>query len=166
MAYDMGMGLIPEDRKTEGLILPFTVGDNIYLNDKKGAFANFKFMKNNAIDKIQRLSIKTPSDETPVVNLSGGNQQKVVIARWLSTFCDIIIFDEPTRGIDVGAKDEIYKIIDNLTKQGKSIIVVTSEMEEVLGISDRIIVLKQNKIVAELPKNTTEAEVMSYAVGG
>ncbi len=165
-AYNFGMGIIPEDRKTEGLILQFSVGDNIYLNNKTGLMVNYPFLKKNSIEKINQLSIKTESYDTPVVNLSGGNQQKVVIARWLSTSCDILIFDEPTRGIDVGAKDEIYKIINDLAKQGKSIMVITSEMEEVIGISDRIFVLKQNNIVAELPAGTAEEKIMSYAIGG
>lgn len=165
-AYNYGIGIIPEDRKTEGLILQFSVGDNIYLNNKEGLLVDFSFIKKNSIEKIKQLSIKTENYETPVVNLSGGNQQKVVIARWLSTSCDIFIFDEPTRGIDVGAKDEIYKIINDLASQGKSIIVITSEMEEVIGISDRIFVLKQNNIVAELPAGTAEGEIMSYAIGG
>ncbi len=166
MAYKLGIGIIPEDRKTEGLILPFSVGENIYLNNQNGALADFKYLKDNAADKIGKLRIKTPGGATPVVNLSGGNQQKVVIARWLSTTCDILIFDEPTRGIDVGAKDEIYRIINDLAKQGKSIIVITSEMEEVIGISDRIMVLKQNNIVAELPSGTDQNKIMAYAVGG
>ncbi len=166
VAYRLKIGLLPENRKEEGVILPFSVSDNIYLNNKDGCFINYQYMHKNATDKVKLLSIKTPDVNTPVVNLSGGNQQKVIIARWLSTDCDILIFDEPTRGIDVGAKDEIYKIMDELTKQGKSIILISSEMEEILGISDRIIVLKQNKIQAELPKKVTEAEVMAYAVGG
>lgn len=165
-AYHYGIGLLPEDRKTQGLILPFSVSDNVVLNNMKKELIDFKYVKENTIDKIKQLSIKTPGTDTAVVNLSGGNQQKVIISRWLSTKCDILIFDEPTRGIDVGAKDEIYKIMHELTENGKSIIMVSSELEEILGLSHRILVIRQNKIAREIIGNTTEKEVMEYAVGG
>lgn len=167
IAYNYGIGLLPEDRKSEGLLLSFSVLDNISLNNLPKGVINYNSLVINSIEKIKMLSIKTPDSFTPVINLSGGNQQKVIIARWLSTNCDILIFDEPTRGIDVGAKAEIYKIMDELTKQGKSIIMISSEMEEIFGISDRILVIKQNNIQAELDKiSTTPNQVMSYAVGG
>ena len=165
-AYHYGIGLLPEDRKTQGLILPFSVEDNISLNNIEKEVINFKDIEKKSKFQISKLSIKTPSKDTPVVNLSGGNQQKVIISRWLSTNCDILIFDEPTRGIDVGAKDEIYKIMNDLVKEGKSIIMISSELEEILGLSDRIIVIRQNEIHAELPGNVSEQQVMTYAVGG
>ncbi|MGL4986255.1 MAG: ATP-binding cassette domain-containing protein, partial [Treponemataceae bacterium] len=165
-AYKYGIGLLPEDRKTQGLILPFSVEENISLNNIKKEWIDFKYTQDNARKKIGALSIKTPNSQTPVVNLSGGNQQKVIISRWLSTNCEILIFDEPTRGIDVGAKDEIYKIMAELTEQGKSIILISSELEEILGMSDRILVIRQNDIQAELSGTVQEAEVMAYAVGG
>lgn len=165
-AYRNGIGLLPENRKTQGLILPFSVSDNISLNNMEKEIIDFSHIKENSLDKIKKLSIKTPDEYTQVMNLSGGNQQKVIISRWLSTKCDILIFDEPTRGIDVGAKDEIYKIMNELVNEGKSIIMISSELEEVLGLSDRIIVIKQNCIKATLQGNATETEVMKYAVGG
>lgn len=165
-AYNNGIGLLPEDRKTQGLILPFSVEDNISLNNIEYEVVNYKNISKKSILQISKLAIKTPSKDTPVVNLSGGNQQKVIISRWLSTNCDILIFDEPTRGIDVGAKDEIYNIMNELTKEGKSIIMISSELEEILGLSDRILVIRQNEIQAELPGDATEKTVMTYAVGG
>ena len=165
-AYRYGIGLLPEDRKTQGLILPFSVEDNISLNNIKKEIINSKEIKINSKFQVSKLSIKTPDIETPVINLSGGNQQKVIISRWLSANCDILIFDEPTRGIDIGAKDEIYKIMNELVEEGKSIIMISSELEEILGLSDRIIVIRQNEIQAELSGDASEKEVMTYAGGG
>lgn len=165
-AYKNGIGLLPENRKTQGLILPFSVSDNISLNNMEREIIDFSYIKENSLDKIQKLSIKTPDRQTKVITLSGGNQQKVIISRWLSAKCDILIFDEPTRGIDVGAKDEIYKIMNELVNEGKSIIMISSELEEIIGLSDRIIVIRQNCIEAVLQANVIETEVMKYAVGG
>jgi ribose transport system ATP-binding protein len=115
---------------------------------------------------IQDLSIKTPGPNFIVVNMSGGNQQKVVLARWLSIGTRIFILDEPTRGIDVGSKSEIYQIMDELTKKGVGIIMISSELPEVLGMSDRILVMRQGTIVKELSRaEASEETIMSYAVG-
>lgn len=116
-------------------------------------------------DYRQKLNIKTPSIEQLVSNLSGGNQQKVVLAKWLLTDSKIIIFDEPTRGIDVGVKFEIYQIMRDLAKQGISIIMISSDMPELLGVSDRIVVMKEGRLVGELCGDEIQQEkVMQYAV--
>ena len=116
---------------------------------------------------IQDLRIKTPDADFIVVNMSGGNQQKVILARWLSIDTKVLIMDEPTRGIDVGSKSEIYQIMNELTKRGVGIIMISSELPEVLGMSDRIMVMREGTIVGELSRETaTEEGVMKYAVGG
>ena len=114
---------------------------------------------------IKKLRIKTPNMKEHIANLSGGNQQKVIIARWLANDPDILIMDEPTRGIDVGAKHEIYEIMNDLAAQGKSIIMVSSEMAELLGMSDRVYVMCNGKMRGEIKdkKDMTQAKVMSYA---
>ena len=113
---------------------------------------------------IEALKIKTPSRSQKVLNLSGGNQQKVVVAKWFNTDSDIIIMDEPTRGIDVGAKYEIYEIINDLVSQGKAVIMISSELPEVLGMSDRVLVMKNDAIVAELAGEQINAvDIMNYA---
>jgi ribose transport system ATP-binding protein len=115
---------------------------------------------------IQDLRIKTPGPEFIVVNMSGGNQQKVILARWLSVGTRIFILDEPTRGIDIGSKSEIYQIMDDLTKQGVGIIMISSELPEILGMSDRIMVMREGTIVKELSRaEASEETVMNYAVG-
>ena len=115
-------------------------------------------------DSIAKLNIKTPSGKTLIQSLSGGNQQKVIIARWLANNPDILIMDEPTRGIDVGAKYEIYQIMIDLVKQGKSIIMISSEMPELLGMSNRVIVMCNGRITGELEgKDATQEKVMAFA---
>ncbi len=114
---------------------------------------------------VETLKIKTPSLEQKVGNLSGGNQQKVVIAKWLETGARILILDEPTRGIDVGAKQEIYKLIRTLTQQGMSIIVISSDMPELIGISDRILVMSRGRIAGELCENISQDRIMELAAG-
>lgn len=140
-----GIGYLSEDRKRYGLALGLSVQENATLacveDFVENGFINSKKEGEVAIDYIKKLNIKTPSIKQLVMYLSGGNQQKVVIAKWLIKNCDILIFDEPTRGIDVGAKSEIYKLIIDLTKEGKSIIVISSELPEVLRLSDRILVM-------------------------
>ena len=122
--------------------------------------------KTTAIEQIEKLNIKTPSAETPVINLSGGNQQKVVLGKWLSMNPKLIIFDEPTRGIDVGAKAEIYKLMRQLADRGVAILMISSDMEEVLGISDRIAVMHEGKITGILNREEfTEENIMHLAVG-
>ena len=158
-----------EDRKVEGLTLDFTVKSNIVAANlpsiRKGIFNNVKKENEIADTYIAKTRIKTPHRNQKVGNLSGGNQQKVVVSKWLNTDPEILIMDEPTRGIDVGAKREIYEIINELVGQGKAIILISSELPEVLGMSDRVLVMKDDAIVAELTGDDINAvEVMRYAL--
>ncbi|MDR0562876.1 MAG: sugar ABC transporter ATP-binding protein [Spirochaetaceae bacterium] len=166
-----GIGMIPEDRKRHGCLLTRSIRVNTTLssirNISKLCFVSGKKEKAITEEYIRRLKTKTPSMEQMVGNLSGGNQQKVVIAKTLSANCHVIIFDEPTRGIDVGAKQEIYKLIVSLAEEGNGIILVSSEMEELLGLSDRILVLYKGKIAGELSKEeATQAKILDIASGG
>lgn len=150
-----GIALIPEDRKQQGLFLNMCVNDNIgFLYASKLVnqlqIINLKREKEICRSQIDALRIKTPSGEQLVKNLSGGNQQKVVLGKWLLLNCDIIIFDEPTRGIDVGAKQEIYELINQLAREQKTVIVISSELPELIGISDRVLVMAEGRITGEL----------------
>lgn len=149
-----GIGYLTEDRKHLGVILDMDVKSNVVLtsmkNFIKSSFVNEKKIAQTAEEYVKKLSIKTPSVDQKVRLLSGGNQQKVVISKWLLRDCDILIFDEPTRGIDVGAKGEIYKLLDDLTKEGKSIIMISSELPEVLRMSHRIVVMSEGNITGIL----------------
>lgn len=153
-AIHHGIGLIPEDRKRHGLVLSMQVKENITFSIltriKKWLFVDSK--KEVGLSEKLRgdLRIKTPTLKQYARNLSGGNQQKVVLAKWMATKCDVLIFDEPTRGIDVGAKQEIYHLMHELTKEGKSIIMISSEMPELIGMSDRILVMHEGSINGEL----------------
>ena len=164
-----GIAFLTEDRKVEGLTLDFTVKANIVAANlpaiRKGIFNNNKIENATADNYIARTRIKTPHRNQKVGNLSGGNQQKVVVSKWLNTNPNILIMDEPTRGIDVGAKREIYEIINELAGQGKAIILISSELPEVLGMSDRVLVMKDDAIVAELTGDDINAvEVMRHAL--
>ena len=173
-AINAGIGLLTEDRKTQGLLLNLSVNDNTAiaaLNSKKASkkltvrgMLHKKKIRENTELYCKKLQVKTPSIQQKVVNLSGGNQQKVIIGKWLSTDSKILIFDEPTRGIDVGTKAEIYKIMEELAASGVGIIMISTELPETLGISDRVLVMRKGRIVAELdPKKTTEEEIVSYS---
>lgn len=173
-AINAGIGLLTEDRKTQGLLLNLSVNDNTAiaaLNSKKASkkltvrgVLHKKKIRENTELYCKKLQVKTPSIQQKVVNLSGGNQQKVIIGKWLSTDSKILIFDEPTRGIDVGTKAEIYKIMEELAASGVGIIMISTELPETLGISDRVLVMRKGRIVAELdPKKTSEEEIVSYS---
>jgi ribose transport system ATP-binding protein len=170
-AIRSGIVLAPEDRKKEGLCTKLSIRDNIALPNLdiicKGGFAGTinKKVENEMIEKGKNsLTIKMAGPEIQAGSLSGGNQQKVVVAKWLARQSRVVIFDEPTRGIDVAAKVEIYEIINALKKQGVGVVIVSSEMPEVMGISDRIIVMCNGRITGEVdPRNTTEEEIMTYA---
>ena len=167
-AISKGIGLIPEDRKTEGVFLNFPIDWNVVIQCIKSISTSgvVDYEKTNAICEkyIDELKIVTPGKKQMVRNLSGGNQQKVVVAKVLAANTKIIIFDEPTRGIDVGAKQEIYYLMDNLTRQGISIIMISSDMEELLGMSDRIVVLSEGNIAGELSKDQfSQVAVMELA---
>lgn len=169
-AVKYGLSYVPEDRKNEGLALSLSVSDNIILPNLNKVSSNFLGLKKQKLIEslsektIASLSIKTPSMLQKTKNLSGGNQQKVVIGKWLNKDPKVLIFDEPTRGIDVQAKTEIYKILNNLKQQGKGIIVISSELPEILGITDRILVMRDGRITGELiTKETNQEEIMRYA---
>lgn len=167
-AVDHGIGYLSEDRKRFGLALGLTVKDNVVLANyddfDAGPFVVPKKVSNVTRSYVDRLNIKTPSIDQLVRNLSGGNQQKVVLAKWLVRNSDILIFDEPTRGIDVGAKSEIYTLMNELVAQGKSIIMISSELPEILRMSDRIIVMCEGRITGEVPIDEASQErIMEYA---
>jgi ribose transport system ATP-binding protein len=155
-AIEYGIGLIPEDRKQHGCILNASVGFNISLStfNKNARFfvVNSKAQRKTADYYVGKFNIKTPSMEQHVRNLSGGNQQKVILAKTLAANTNILIFDEPTRGIDVGSKQEIYNLMNDLVDQGKAIIMISSDMDELLGMSDRLIVLCEGKYMGEIPR--------------
>lgn len=169
-AIEHGIGLIPEDRKEQGVILFNTVKFNTSLSamDKLTTFGFIREKKNRELAEKYRetLQIKIPHIDQMVVNLSGGNQQKVVLAKTLAADPDVIIFDEPTKGIDVGAKQEIYNLMNELVAQGKAIIMVSSDMEEILGMSARIIVLHEGLVSGELQRNEfSQEQVLRLASG-
>lgn len=168
---EKGISLIPEDRKRQGLSLILSVSQNIVMAslDSVSSRGWLNRHKENVIVEqyIKELNVSTPGAEQKVNNLSGGNQQKVVLAKWLATQAEVIIFDEPTRGIDVGAKKEVYSFMDNLAKEGKAIIMISSDMPEVLGMSDRIYVMRDRRIVKELDASqATQEIILSYALEG
>jgi inositol transport system ATP-binding protein len=169
-AIKHGMGLLTENRTLSGLFLPLSVRDNmVYSNiDKyKGRFGlNFKQMDVDCEHQRKSLELKTPSLAEIVLNLSGGNQQKVLIARWLLTEPDILFLDEPTRGIDVGAKTEIHRLMIKLVQMGKAIVMVSSEMPEILGMSDRIVVMHEGEKAGELTREqATQERILQLAAG-
>jgi len=170
-AVNRGLGYLSEDRKRFGLAVNLSVKDNLvmatYDSFVRGLFIHASKVEEVSQKYIDRLSIKTPSLEQLLRNLSGGNQQKVVIAKWLIRNCDILIFDEPTRGIDVGAKSEIYTLMNELVREGKSIIMISSELPEILRMSDRVIVMCEGRITGNLPiEKASQGAIMEYATMG
>jgi inositol transport system ATP-binding protein len=167
-AIAAGLGLLTEDRKKTGIMGVLSVRDNMSVASLN-KFTSFGFLRRPAIDKEceaqrQALALKTPSLNQLIENLSGGNQQKVLLSRWLLTDPDILIIDEPTRGIDVGAKSEIHRLMSELAKQGKAIIMVSSEMPEILGMSDRVVVMCDGRLVGEVSrKDATQENIMQLA---
>ena len=169
-AMSKGIALCPEDRKDQGILLTLPISFNISLPNLKRVSSHSIIQKAKEIHMVKvqsdALRIKAPSLGQNVGNLSGGNQQKVVIGKWLASEADILIFDEPTRGIDVGAKQEIYQLIYTLADEGKAIIVVSSDMEEVIGLCDRVVVLCEGQVMGELHKSElTEENVLNLASG-
>lgn len=163
-AIKLGIGLIPEDRKRQGALLEFGIDWNIALTHlpdiSKGLVVDDKKVADQADEFIEKLKIKTPFKNQLVRNLSGGNQQKVVLARTLVNDSKLIIFDEPTRGIDVGARAEIYALLDDLAKQGKGILMISSDMEELIGMSDRIYAIAEGRVTGELKKEEFTQEAI------
>ncbi len=170
-AIRLGIGLVTEDRKQQGLILGMAVRENITLANL-GAVTAFNFIRSGREREVAKkyvsdLTVKTPTIEQTVQNLSGGNQQKVVLAKWLFTDSKVLIFDEPTRGIDVGAKTEIYQLMNALAARGAAIIMISSELPEILGMSDRILVMHEGRIAGELSRaEATQEKIMHLATGG
>ncbi|CAN5692623.1 sugar ABC transporter ATP-binding protein [soil metagenome] len=168
-AIAAGIGFAPEDRKREGLFLSRSVGENVSISVlerlRRFRFLQFRAERRLVSRLISRLSVRTPSAAQEIGKLSGGNQQKVVLARWLARRPTLLILDEPTRGVDVGAKAEIYRLIHELAGEGMAIIFISSEMLEILGVSDRILVMQNGRITGELPAaEATEQAVLALAM--
>ena len=168
-----GIALLTEDRKGSGLVLAQTIRTNLIMSSFKkhsaGMFLDEKKIEESGQGHIQSLRIKTPSIDEIVGQLSGGNQQKVVIGKWLNSDADIFIFDEPTRGIDVGAKVEVYNVMNSLVKAGKCVIMISSEMPEILGMSDRVVVMRGGKVMATVDRDSkhfNQEDIMKAAWGG
>ena len=169
-AVDAGIALITEDRQKTGLALPLPLRENVTLANMD-AVTQMGFVLNPREQKVaedsrQKLRIQASSIEQPAGRLSGGNQQKIVIAKWLFRDALILLFDEPTRGIDVGAKAEVFALMDELAREGKAVVMVSSELPEILQVTDRILVMRDGEIVTELPRQTTQQEIMRYAAVG
>jgi inositol transport system ATP-binding protein len=167
-AIEAGLGLLTEDRKKTGIMGVLSVRDNMAIASLS-KFVRLGILNRGEIDRKcadqrQALALKTPSLDQLIQNLSGGNQQKVLLSRWLLTDPDILIIDEPTRGIDVGAKSEIHRLMGELAKQGKAIIMVSSEMPEILGMSDRVVVMCEGRMVGEVSrKDASQEKIMELA---
>ncbi len=170
-AVKKGIGMVPEDRKQHGVILSLSVQKNISLTNLQAianrfGFINAKKEKENINSLIQKLTIKTENENQEVGTLSGGNQQKVVLAKWLNRECSVLIIDEPTRGVDVGAKVEIYNLINELSQKGVALLVISSDTSELIGISDRILVMRKGLIQGELEKKDfTEEAILRLSIG-
>ena len=162
-----GIMMVSEDRKGEGLVLCRSVGENIALPNLNTEFLKKRQEKQNAVMMKEKLNIKTPTLETRAGSLSGGNQQKIVIAKWLLHNPKVLIMDEPTRGIDVGAKYEIYKIMCDLAQQGVGIVMISSDLPEIIGMCDRTLVMSEGRVTGEvIRKDFSQEKIMSYAIGG
>jgi rhamnose transport system ATP-binding protein len=169
-AMERGIFYVPEERRAQGLILPFSIKNNVTLSilDRIARFGFVPRSERQTADRfVEELSIRGATVMDPVSRLSGGNQQKVVLAKALAREPSILLLDEPTRGVDVGAKSEIYRLIDDLARQGKAILLISSELEEVLSMSDRILVMREGKLTGEFDrKEATQEKVMTAATGG
>jgi ribose transport system ATP-binding protein len=169
-AIRAGIGYVPEERKTDGLALELSVADNVALPQlsdlaHRGVTARAAEAR-AAEEQVRALQISTPSIQSPTGGLSGGNQQKIVLGKWLARGCDVLLLDEPTRGIDVGAKVEVYRLLRELTEEGLAILLVSSDMPEILGLSDRVAVMRRGRIVGSFDDaNVSEEEVIRLALG-
>ena len=165
--------MIPKERLFEGIVSTLSVEDNIALSNAKqmakGPFVSGAAVRRQAKHWIGELRIKTPGPQALLRQLSGGNQQKVVIGKWVNTDADIFIFDEPTRGIDVGAKIEVYRVMNDLVKAGKCVIMVSSELPEILAMSDHVVVMRGGRVMADIDRDTphfNSEDIMKAAWGG
>lgn len=170
-ALKHGIGILPEDRKTQGFLNLSTNIDNVSISSLEkymsGIFVDSGKKKKNCEKYIKELDIHPPRADILTANMSGGNQQKIIIARWLSTDVEVLIFDEPTKGVDVGARVEIYRLIEEFAEQGKAVIVISSDLPEVLGISDRVVVMYEGRKTGEIERELFSEELaMEYAIGG
>jgi ABC-type sugar transport system ATPase subunit len=166
-ALEYRMGLVPEDRGTQGLFKNMSASQNIFMARSKPSWIDYRKERKTAEGHVASLQIKLPTLKVLVGGLSGGNQQKIVIAKWLEAGIDIFLLDEPTRGIDVGAKAQIYSVVRELCKKGMGVILISSELPEILENSHRILVMHKGRIAGELKReNATEEAIMKYAVGG
>jgi ABC-type sugar transport system ATPase subunit len=169
-AIRAGVCLLTEDRKAQGLVLGQSVRENFALPNlprlSRLGFVRRRAERARLQHYVSALRIRLPGGEEPVRNLSGGNQQKVVLAKWLQANCEVVLFDEPTRGIDVGAKVEIYQLMNELAGQGKAILMISSELPEVLGMADRVLVMHEGRLTGEITdvKNATQEQIMRLAV--
>ncbi|MFI9810910.1 sugar ABC transporter ATP-binding protein [Saccharothrix variisporea] len=167
-AVRAGLGLVPEDRKGQGLVLTSTVGDNLGLVTMKSAtragLVDRAAQRDRAAEMAKSLRVKTSGLGQQVRELSGGNQQKVVIGKWLLADPRVLVLDEPTRGVDVGAKVEIYELVNRMTAAGRAVVLVSSDLPEVIGMSDRVVVMAHGRVAGELPAGTTQDKVMALAV--
>ena len=168
-AIEAGIGLLTEDRKLQGLVLGHSVRENFGLPNlerlSRNGFVQLGLERDEFARFVEQLQIKVPNQEQCAGNLSGGNQQKVVLAKWLARNCDVLIFDEPTRGIDVGAKFEIYLLMNELVAAGKAIVMISSELPEVLGMADRILVMHEGRVTGEIAdaRRATQEQIMELA---
>jgi ABC-type sugar transport system ATPase subunit len=164
------VALVTEDRKAEGLFLQQSVKNNITISGLKELCLAWVVKQRQEMNQVQSLikllRVKTPSVNSLVSGMSGGNQQKVILARWLNIGARVLLLDEPTRGIDVGSKSEIYQIMEQLAEQGVGLIMISSELPEVLGMSDRVLVMREGQLVKELSRaEASEESIMLYATG-
>ncbi|WP_348243052.1 sugar ABC transporter ATP-binding protein [Leptolyngbya sp. DQ-M1] len=171
-AIAAGIGYVPEDRKDQGLFLEMSSGKNIILNmlrkDAKAGVINWRTLGKIANDAVENFNIRLANLEIRAMDLSGGNQQKLLLARWLAIKPRVLLLDEPTRGVDIGAKSEIYRIISDLAETGVAVLMVSSELPEVIGLSDRVLVMRQGRIVGEIDgsrQQITQENIMAYATG-
>lgn len=170
-AVKEGLALVPEERRKEGILVDESVETNITLPTLekycKGSFMQKGKIKQVSLESINKVAVKTPSEKQLVANLSGGNQQKVAIGKWFLSAAQVFIFDEPTKGVDVGSKAEIYELIGGLVKQGKGVIYASCEFSEILGLTDRVYVMYNGTVAKELiTEDTTEEELLYYSAGG
>lgn len=167
-AISAGIGYVPEDRKLQGLILNMTVRENITLSNLKNVgghgWISRKKEQKLSMEYVEKMRVKTPGIEQKVQNLSGGNQQKIVLSKWMATNPKVLILDEPTRGIDIGAKREIFMLIEEMAAQGVGILMISSELSEILGMSDRIIVMHEGKLIGELNQQEASEEIIMQMI--
>jgi rhamnose transport system ATP-binding protein len=169
-AIDSGVALVPEDRREQGLILELSIERNASLARLKAVsgkgIVRRSAERSLAREWADRLGLKSGALSDPVATLSGGNQQKVVLGKWLATEPSVLIVDEPTRGIDIGAKVEVHTLLSDLAAQGMAILLISSELPEVLGMADRVLVMHEGRITADLSKNEASEEAVMYAATG